>query len=104
MFFHKEALRNVALWEGIRAVFLGEEGSGNMEWIEVFISSTQEGLEPVAGMLYQCGLNGLMIHDESDFQGFLDNPNRDWDYVADELVEEKEALQTGLTFFLTDNI
>ena len=75
-----------------------------MEWIEVFISSTQEGLEPVAGMLYQCGLNGLMIHDESDFQGFLDNPNRDWDYVADELVEEKEALQTGLTFFLTDNI
>ncbi len=75
-----------------------------MEWIEVFIAVSQEGLEPIAGLLYQCGLTGLMIHDEMDFQEFLENPNRDWDYVADELVEEQEALQTGITFFLRNNL
>lgn len=75
-----------------------------MEWIEVFLAVSQEGLEPMAGVLYQCGLTGLMIHDETDFQEFLANPHRQWDYVADELVEEKAHLQTGITFFLRDNL
>lgn len=75
-----------------------------MEWIEVFVSTSQMGLEPVEGVLYQCGLNGLMIHDASDFEEFLENPSRDWDYVADELVEEKKELETGITFFLRDNL
>ena len=60
-----------------------------MEWIEVFVSTSQMGLEPVEAVLYECGLTGLMIHDTSDFAEFLENPHRDWDYVADELVEEK---------------
>lgn len=48
-----------------------------MEWIEVFVATSQMGLEPVEGVLYQCGLNGLMIHDEADFAEFLENPNRE---------------------------
>ena len=75
-----------------------------MEWIEVFIAVSQIGLEPVAGVLYNCGLTGLMISDEADFQEFLESPHRDWDYVADELLEEKGKLETGITFFLTDNL
>lgn len=75
-----------------------------MEWIEVFVATSQVGLEPVEGVLYQCGLNGLMIHDEADFAEFLENPNREWDYVADELVEEKQEQTTGITFFLRDNL
>ena len=75
-----------------------------MEWIEVFVSVSPMGLEPVEGVLYQCGLTGLMIHDERDFQEFLENPERDWDYVAEELVAEKEELTTGITFFLRDNL
>lgn len=75
-----------------------------MEWIEVFVATSQMGLEPVEGVLYQCGLNGLMIHDEADFAEFLENSNREWDYVADELVEEKQEQTTGITFFLRDNL
>ena len=75
-----------------------------MEWIEVFVATSQMGLEPVEGVRYQCGLNGLMIHDEADFAEFLENPNREWDYVADELVEEKQEQTTGITFFLRDNL
>ena len=69
-----------------------------MEWIEVFVATSQIGLEPVEGVLYQCGLTGLMIHDEADFAEFLENPNREWDYVADELVEEKEELEEVVDF------
>lgn len=75
-----------------------------MEWIEVFVATSQMGLEPVEGVLYQCGLNGLMIHDEADFAEFLENPNREWDYVANELVEEKQEQTTGITFFVRDNL
>ncbi len=75
-----------------------------MDWLEVFVETSVDGLEIVSGLLYGCGLTGLMIEDERDFQEFLDNPDRDWDYVADELVEEKNNLKTGITFFVTDNM
>ena len=70
-----------------------------MEWLEVFVETSQIGLEPVEGVLYQCGLTGLMIHDADDFTEFLENPKRDWDYVADELVAEKQEQVTGLHSF-----
>ncbi len=74
-----------------------------MEWIEVFVETSPEALEPVSGVLYQCGLTGLMIEDERDFQEFLENPERDWDYIEEELVEKKSKKPTGITFFVRDN-
>ncbi len=75
-----------------------------MEWIEIFVETSQIGLELVSGLLYQCGLTGLMIEDSSDFEEFLQNPNREWDYIEDELVEQKQKQLTGITFFIRDNI
>ena len=75
-----------------------------MEWIEIFVETSQIGLELVSGLLYQCGLTGLMIEDTSDFEEFLQNPNREWDYIEDELVEQKKQQSTGITFFIRDNL
>lgn len=75
-----------------------------LEWIEVFIETSQTGLEIVAGMLYQCGLTGLQIEDGNEFAEFLENPNRQWDYIEDELVEEKRKQPTGITFYVRDNL
>ncbi len=75
-----------------------------MEWIEIFVETSQIGLELVSGLLYQCGLTGLMIEDNSDFEEFLQNPNREWDYIEDELVEQKKQQSTGITFFIRDNL
>ena len=44
-----------------------------MDWIEVFIETSIEGLEIVSGLLYQCGLKGLMINDPQDFAEFLED-------------------------------
>ena len=75
-----------------------------MEWIEVFVAVAATGMEPVVGVFYECGLTGLMIHDEEEFADFLSSPHRDWDYIADELVEEKEKQETGITFFVRNNV
>ncbi len=78
--------------------------NSQQNWIEVFVSTSQIGLEPIEGVLYACGLTGLMIHDSTDFTEFMENPDRKWDYIADELLEHKKDEPTGITFFLRDNV
>lgn len=73
-------------------------------WIEIFIETTKEGFEPVSGIIYQCGITGVMIEDSDDFEEFLENPARDWDYIEDELVEQKHNAKNGITFFVRDNM
>ncbi len=73
-------------------------------WIEVFIETAREGFEPVSGIIYQCGITGIMIEDSDDFNEFLENPARDWDYIEDGLVKEKSEKKDGITFFVRDNI
>lgn len=72
-----------------------------MNWLEIFIETSITGLEIVSGLLYGAGVTGLDISDEKEFQEFLENPNREWDYIDDGLVENKK--KTGITFFLPDN-
>ena len=72
-----------------------------MNWLEVFIETSTTGIEIVSGLLFGAGVTGLDISDEKEFQEFLENPNRDWDYIDDGLVENKK--KTGITFFLPDN-
>ncbi len=73
-------------------------------WIEIFIETEREGFEPVSGIIYQCGITGVMIEDSEDFTEFLDNPARDWDYIEDELVKQKTKAKNGITFFVRDNV
>ena len=70
-----------------------------MEWLEVFVETSEDGIEIVSGLLYSLGVSGLMIEDEREFKEFLENPNREWDYIDDGLVEEKSKRHTGITFF-----
>lgn len=74
-----------------------------MDWLEIFVETTREGIEIVSGLLYQCGITGLMIEDENDFKEFMENPNSNWDYIDEELVEIKREEGVGITFFVTDN-
>lgn len=74
------------------------------KWIEIFIETEKEGFEPVSGIIYQCGITGVMIEDNDDFTEFLENPEKDWDYVEDELIEQKKKAKNGVTFYVRDNI
>lgn len=74
-----------------------------MNWIQVTIYTTTEGIEPLTGVLYQLGINGVEIEDEADFKEFLENNRQYWDYVDDELIREKEK-ETCVKIYVSDNL
>lgn len=73
-----------------------------MNWLQITIYTTTAGIEPVSGRLYQLGITGLEIEDESDFLDFLENNKQYWDYVDDELREEKSG-ETCVKAYVSDN-
>ncbi len=70
-----------------------------MEWIEITVYTTADGIEPVCGRLYQLGINGVSIEDEADFNDFLENNRGSWDYVDDDLVEKMKG-ETNVKFYV----
>ena len=73
-----------------------------MDWIQVTIFTTSAGIEPVSGILYQLGITGIEIEDEADFQDFLENNKQCWDYVDEELLQEKHK-ETCVKIYVSDN-
>ena len=73
-----------------------------MEWIKVTIYTSTEGIEPLTGVLYQIGVTGFEIEDEADFYEFLENNHQYWDYVDDELKNEKHK-ETCVNVYVSDN-
>ena len=71
-----------------------------MEWLELKIDTTPAGLDAVSGLVEAQGITGLVIDDETDFQDFLEHNRQYWDYVDEELVEEKRGL-SRVTFYVT---
>lgn len=62
-----------------------------MDWIQVSIYTTSEGIEAVSGRLLGLGIYGIEIEDEQDFKQFLEENRDKWDYVDEELLKEKEG-------------
>lgn len=74
-----------------------------MNWVQVTIYTTSEGIEPLSGILYQQGITGIEIEDEDDFKTFLEENKDCWDYVDEELIKEKEK-ETCVKVYVSDNI
>lgn len=73
-----------------------------MDWLQVNIYTTSEGIEPVSGRLMQLGITGMEIEDEADFKNFLEE-NRDcWDYVDEDLIKQKES-ETCVKVYIPEN-
>lgn len=73
-----------------------------MDWLQISIYTTSEGIEPVSGRLYNLGITGIEIEDYNDFCDFLENNKQYWDYVDDELIEEKKQ-ETRVKVYVSDN-
>ena len=73
-----------------------------MEWIQVTITTSPDGIEPLSGRLYQIGISGLEIEDQQDFLDFLEDHKQQWDYVDDELLQAKNK-ETCIKIYLSDN-
>ncbi|MGN0665063.1 MAG: 50S ribosomal protein L11 methyltransferase [Huintestinicola sp.] len=74
----------------------------SMNWTEVNIYTTTEGIEPVCGRLLTVGITGFVIKDAKDFEDFLNDKTGNWDYIDDDLMNLKNC-ETCVTFYLADN-
>ena len=73
-----------------------------MEWTEVSIFTSTVGIDFVCDMLSSLGITGAVIEDETDFVSFLEENTKYWDYVDDELIEEKKQ-ETRVKIYLEKN-
>lgn len=73
-----------------------------MDWIQLRISTTTEGIEPVCAVLMDAGITGMEIEDAKDFHCFLEANRNTWDYVDEELISAFGG-DTCVKFYVTDN-
>ena len=70
-----------------------------MDWLELSVDTSPAGIDPVVDTLTDLGITGVMIDDEGDFHDFLENNHQYWDYVDQELLQQKAGL-SRVTFYL----
>lgn len=73
-----------------------------MNWVEINIFTSTEGVDIICGTLLGMGVNGFMIKDSKDFEEFLENKEINWDYIDDDLMGLKNC-ETTVTVYLPEN-
>ena len=73
-----------------------------MEWTKVTIFTSTIGIDFVCDMLSELGITGVEIEDELDFTQFLEENHKYWDYVDDELMQQKKK-ETCVKIYLENN-
>lgn len=73
-----------------------------MDFIEVTIFTTTEGIEPVADVLESLGIEGYALEDAADFEEFLQDTEIYWDYVDETLCQTLRNQETKLKIYVED--
>lgn len=73
-----------------------------MDWLEIKIFTTTEGIEHIGGRLLMLGINGYSIEDKNDYSEFLEQTEVHWDYV-DQSLDRLKTVETSVTFYLPNN-
>ena len=71
-----------------------------MQWLELKVDTTPAGINPVSELVENLGITGLVIDDEGDFHDFLENNRQYWDYVDEDLLEQKRGV-CRITFYVS---
>ena len=71
-----------------------------MDWTKVTIYTTQNGIDPVLGLLLNFGIDSTQVSDESDFNAFLEENRAAWDYVDEKLVQDMKS-ESHIDFYIT---
>ena len=73
-----------------------------MDWIKATVYTSTAGIDVLCGMLADIGFCGVEIEDENDFNEFLENNSKYWDYVDESLAEQKKG-ETKVIFYIENN-
>lgn len=75
----------------------------NLEWTEVTIFTTTQGIEIVSGYIISNGIRGVVVEDANDFNEFLENTEIHWDYIEEDLMVLKDQ-ETKIKCYLPDTL
>lgn len=75
----------------------------NLEWTEVTIYTTTQGIEIVSGYIISNGIRGVVVEDANDFNEFLEDTEIHWDYIEEDLMGLKEQ-ETKIKCYLPDTL
>ena len=73
-----------------------------MDFIEVSIKTTSEGVDTLVSVLEDMGIKGFTIEDSQDFNEFLETVTPHWDYVDEDLMKLRDV-PTTVKFYPADN-
>jgi ribosomal protein L11 methyltransferase len=73
-----------------------------MNWIEVSIYTTTNGIELINGALINLGINDAVIEDASVFQDFLNTEKLNWDYYDEDLAKMEDC-ESCIKVYLAEN-
>lgn len=73
-----------------------------MEWVEVKIYTSSEGIEPLTAMLLETGITGIQVEDDDELKQFITTSSTYWDYVDEDLLN-KEREDTRLIVYVSNN-
>lgn len=74
-----------------------------MEWKEVSIYTTTQGVDTLSGYLIGQGIRGVVVEDAADFEEFLTDTTPRWDYI-DESLMQLRSKETNVKCYLPDTI
>ena len=57
-----------------------------MNWTQVDIYTTTDGIDLLCSDLMDLGIRGFSIQDAEDFNEFLQNKDGKWDYIDEDLM------------------
>lgn len=73
-----------------------------MDWIKVCIYTSSQGIDTVCAKLDDIGITGVQIDDAAEFDEFMEQNKKYWDYV-DEQLEKQMHGETKVTFYIENN-
>lgn len=73
-----------------------------MNWTEVSIYTTTNGLEIINGALIKLNINDAVIEDANVFDEFLNDKTLNWDYFDEDLSKMKD-IESCIKVYLADN-
>ena len=73
-----------------------------MDWLEITVNTTPEEINGLSDRLELLGITGLIIENEAEYNDFLENNRKFWDYV-DENFEKSIKNLCRIKFYLEDS-
>ena len=72
-----------------------------MSWLEVTITTAPTGIDALAAALTAAGFEDLVLEDQQELEGFLDQNRAYWDYIDEKLQQQLQGL-SRIRLYLED--